>query len=252
VNRTRNERAKRTTAVVKLDIAGCTYGSDNDEAAMFEWFKKLKSVEGFENGHALIRQRKVDLFELLDLVSIFERYRLPLRQLQILDLPRVFKKARKDQRILVRALRLRIQGGHGQVTLAPRGPTISALFQLSKKAPPSSMLRLLEVLHERQLQTEKAFPNFASHSQTLSAFIQGVLTAFWMNNTFDFDWYRFTQFLRKKRLAVRGEEPTDVLVRLSPDDSLAQLGAFFVQFRESQRRTFSQKRSRRILEKPPF
>ena len=65
------------------------YYSENDEAAFFEWLDKLACVERYEGEqdvlHIHIDKTKVDEFALRELLSLFRRYAVDMKQLRVFD-----------------------------------------------------------------------------------------------------------------------------------------------------------------------
>jgi hypothetical protein len=72
-----------------LNAKRILYFSENDEAAFFEWLDKLSCVQRYEGEldvlHIHIDKTKVDEYELRELISLFRRYEVDLKQLRIFD-----------------------------------------------------------------------------------------------------------------------------------------------------------------------
>lgn len=79
-------------SVIALKAQGVRYWSQNDEAAFFEWLAKVRCVVGREGrGETLyisVDPDKVDEEGLRELLGLFSRYGIDLKQLEAFDTPR--------------------------------------------------------------------------------------------------------------------------------------------------------------------
>lgn len=77
--------------IVELKAKATRFGSALDEAAFFEWLQKLSCVSEFEGrGDTLyirIGSSKVDEAGLRELLALFRRYRVDMKQLAVFDKP---------------------------------------------------------------------------------------------------------------------------------------------------------------------
>ncbi len=75
--------------MTKLICKSVSYYSDNDEAAFFEWIKKIKSIKKFDGiGDELylyLESKKIPIGDLRELFGLFERYNIDLKQLKIFE-----------------------------------------------------------------------------------------------------------------------------------------------------------------------
>jgi hypothetical protein len=78
-----------TAVALELTAQELCFFSQLDEDAFFEWLKKLRCVSKFEGkGEALVIRvlnAKVDEFALRELLALFHRYGLDMKQLSIFD-----------------------------------------------------------------------------------------------------------------------------------------------------------------------
>lgn len=74
-----------------IQVEEVMFCSQLDEAAFFEWLQKIRCVQSFEEKeHKLklsIDRDAVDRLALLDLLAVFFRYNLDLKQLLIFEKP---------------------------------------------------------------------------------------------------------------------------------------------------------------------
>jgi hypothetical protein len=74
---------------VELKATGMRFFSQGDESAFFAWLDKLPIVERYEGRgstlYLLVRSEAVDESGLRELLALFTRYRIGLRQLLALD-----------------------------------------------------------------------------------------------------------------------------------------------------------------------
>ena len=65
------------------------YYSENDEAAFFEWLDKLPCVEKYEGEldvlDICINQARLDAGSLYELLALFRRYNVDMKQLRVFD-----------------------------------------------------------------------------------------------------------------------------------------------------------------------
>ena len=86
---------------IELKAKAIQYGSALDEAAFFDWLQKLPCVSGFEGrGDTLyirIASSKVDKAALRELLALFTRYGVDMKQLAVFD-KRKFSRWFRDER----------------------------------------------------------------------------------------------------------------------------------------------------------
>ena len=74
---------------VELIVSEVVYLSKNDEAAFFEWLKKLLCVDCVDgrgrNLYIHVNVPNLDEDSLRELISLFKRYDIPMGQLSIFD-----------------------------------------------------------------------------------------------------------------------------------------------------------------------
>ncbi len=67
------------------------YHSQGDEDAFFFWMKSIPCIVDFEGIHdelhIRVSQEKIDRFQLLELIGLFFRYHIDMKQLKIFDRP---------------------------------------------------------------------------------------------------------------------------------------------------------------------
>jgi len=80
-----------TATTVELKAKATWFFSQLDETAFFEWLKKLPCVSKFEGkGDTLsirVFESKVDERALRELLALFQRYRIDMKQLGVFDKP---------------------------------------------------------------------------------------------------------------------------------------------------------------------
>jgi hypothetical protein len=78
-----------TATTVELKVRATCFYSQLDEAAFFEWLKKLPCVSKLEGkGDTLsirVLKPKVDEYALRELLALFQRYRIDMKQLSVFD-----------------------------------------------------------------------------------------------------------------------------------------------------------------------
>lgn len=78
-----------TATTVELKAQATRFFSRLDEDAFFEWLKKLPCVSEFEGkGDTLfirVLKSKVDEYALRELLALFQRYRIDMKQLSAFD-----------------------------------------------------------------------------------------------------------------------------------------------------------------------
>ncbi|MBJ6727586.1 hypothetical protein [Geomesophilobacter sediminis] len=76
---------------VILEAQGVVFFSQHDEAAFFEWLGKLDCVTNYEGaGIAIdisVEKDKVDEVQMRELLSLFNRYKINMNELAVLDCP---------------------------------------------------------------------------------------------------------------------------------------------------------------------
>ncbi len=79
------------TQIVRLVVEGVVYYSDNDEAAFFEWLSKMNCIVKvggeFRELHLMVQIDLVDRNNLLDIIALFYRYKMDIKQILKLDRP---------------------------------------------------------------------------------------------------------------------------------------------------------------------
>lgn len=75
--------------MIELKAVNVEYCSDGDEAAFFEWIKKIPSIKDFRgSGNSLsimVDEESIDEYDLRELIALFYRYDVPMKQLAIFD-----------------------------------------------------------------------------------------------------------------------------------------------------------------------
>jgi hypothetical protein len=83
------EEPMAAAATVELKAQATRFFSQLDGTAFFEWLKKLPCVSKFEGrGDTLsirVLESKVDEYALRELLALFHRYRLDMKQLSVFD-----------------------------------------------------------------------------------------------------------------------------------------------------------------------
>ncbi|MGY0194098.1 hypothetical protein ACWA7J_03390 [Leptothrix sp. BB-4] len=76
---------------MKLEARAVRYFSEHDEAAFFEWLDKIAAIRSYEgNGDALyieVDPAAVDEDALREILALFHRYGVSLKQLEVFDRP---------------------------------------------------------------------------------------------------------------------------------------------------------------------
>jgi hypothetical protein len=83
------EQPMTTASTVELKAQATCFFSQLDETAFFEWLKKLSCVLTFEGkGDTLsirVLQSRIDEYALRELLALFHRYRIDMKQLSVFD-----------------------------------------------------------------------------------------------------------------------------------------------------------------------
>jgi hypothetical protein len=78
-----------TATTVELKAQATRFFSQLDETAFFEWLKKLPCVSKFEGkGDTMsirVLESKVDEYAMRELLALFQRYRIDMKQLSVFD-----------------------------------------------------------------------------------------------------------------------------------------------------------------------
>lgn len=69
--------------MVRLDFSSVRYGSQLDEKYLFAWAAEIPAVVGFDPVTLFVRSKRISEASLRDLLALFERYDIPMDQLQI-------------------------------------------------------------------------------------------------------------------------------------------------------------------------
>jgi hypothetical protein len=64
-----------------LDCSGIRFGSQLDEKHLFEWAREISCVLRWEQDTLVIRSKRISEEALRDLLSLFNRYNIPMEQL---------------------------------------------------------------------------------------------------------------------------------------------------------------------------
>ena len=78
------------TEPIVLEVTGPTYGSYNDEASFFGWLDRIPAVRAYGGRVRILSidvDPNLDEASLHDLIAIFSRYRLDMKQLRVFDGP---------------------------------------------------------------------------------------------------------------------------------------------------------------------
>lgn len=67
--------------MIRLDCSGIHFGSQLDENHLFHWAREIPCVVGWEHDTLLVRSRRISEPDLRDLVALFWRYKISMRQL---------------------------------------------------------------------------------------------------------------------------------------------------------------------------
>lgn len=69
--------------MVRLDCSGIRFGSHLDEKHLFAWALEIPGVVRWDQDTLVVRSRTISEASLRDLLALFYRYGIPMRQLQI-------------------------------------------------------------------------------------------------------------------------------------------------------------------------
>jgi hypothetical protein len=87
--------------ILELEAERVRFYSEHDEAALFEWLKKIPCIKGCEGrGPAIYLQvdsNEMSESDLRELLAVFHRYAIPMRQLSIFE-RREFSEWFRDRR----------------------------------------------------------------------------------------------------------------------------------------------------------
>jgi hypothetical protein len=67
--------------MVYLDCSGITFWSQLDEKHLFEWAREIPCVVRWEYDTLVVRSRRISESDLRDLIALFWRYGVPMKQL---------------------------------------------------------------------------------------------------------------------------------------------------------------------------
>ena len=67
--------------MILLDCSGIMFGSQLDEKHLFEWAVEIPGVLRWEQDTLVIRSKRISQASLRDLLALFSRYGIPMRQL---------------------------------------------------------------------------------------------------------------------------------------------------------------------------
>lgn len=67
--------------MVYLDCSGIRFGSQLDEKHLFEWAHEISGVLRWEQDTLVVRSKRISEEALRDLLSLFNRYDIPMDQL---------------------------------------------------------------------------------------------------------------------------------------------------------------------------
>jgi len=67
--------------MVRLDCSGITFCSQLDERHLFEWAMQIPGVVRWEQDVLVVRSLSISQASLRDLLALFSRYQIPMRQL---------------------------------------------------------------------------------------------------------------------------------------------------------------------------
>jgi hypothetical protein len=67
--------------IVRLDCSGVTFGSQLDERHLFEWAMQIPGVVRWESDTLVMKSLKLSQATLRDLLALFSRYQIPMKQL---------------------------------------------------------------------------------------------------------------------------------------------------------------------------
>jgi hypothetical protein len=66
---------------VRLNCAGVRFGSDLDEKHLFTWAEEIPSFDHWDRDTLVLRSQDVPEADLRELLALFWRYQIPMRQL---------------------------------------------------------------------------------------------------------------------------------------------------------------------------
>lgn len=69
--------------MIRLDFSTVRYGSQLDEKHLFAWAAEIPAVVGYDPVTLFVRSRRISETSLRELIALFERYDIPMNQLQI-------------------------------------------------------------------------------------------------------------------------------------------------------------------------
>lgn len=67
--------------MVRLDCSGVRFGSPLDEKHLFTWASEISGFVRWEHDTLVMRSQRISESSLRELLALFARYRLPMRQL---------------------------------------------------------------------------------------------------------------------------------------------------------------------------
>ena len=67
--------------MVRLDCSGVTFGSQLDERHLFEWAMQIPGVVRWEHDTLVLKSPKLSQASLRDVLALFSRYHIPMKQL---------------------------------------------------------------------------------------------------------------------------------------------------------------------------
>src|SRR5471030_3492271 len=70
-----------TELMVRLDCSGVTFGSQLDERHLFEWAMQISGTLRWEQDTLVVKSLNLSQASLRDLVALFSRYQIPMKQL---------------------------------------------------------------------------------------------------------------------------------------------------------------------------
>jgi hypothetical protein len=74
--------------MIRLDCSRIRFGSQLDEKHLFAWALEIPGVVSWDQDTLVIRSRTISEASLRDLLALFRRYNIPMKQLQIFLTPR--------------------------------------------------------------------------------------------------------------------------------------------------------------------
>jgi hypothetical protein len=67
--------------MIYLNCSGIRFGSQLDEKHLFEWAREIVGVLRWEQDALVVRSKRISEESLRDLLSLFSRYNIPMKQL---------------------------------------------------------------------------------------------------------------------------------------------------------------------------